>query len=1042
MSFTVYRSSAGSGKTFSLVKEYLKLALSDPYDPRKYRHILAVTFTNKAAAEMKERILKYLGELSGPGDPVIANAIAAETGFSREVLRTRAAGTLEAILHHYSDFSIGTIDSFVQRIVKAFSYELKLPVHFEIETDAEKLLSQAIDLLITRTAEDEKLSRALVEFAESRADDGKNWRIENELRDFAETLLKDNSSAYLLKLKQVNMEDFFKVRDTLMASIKKFENEVVSIAAKAAQLITSSNIAPESFHQGKQGIGYYFINLSNGLIDKLDPKTKIAGGVRDNKWAGPKASAADKAAIGNIQPQLEEAYHRLQALREKSFGEYSLHKLVYRNIYSLAVLNETEKILTEFRESHNILHISEFNRLISQVVMEQPIPFIYEHMGERYSHFLIDEFQDTSELQWQNLLPLIDNSLAENNFNMVVGDGKQAIYRWRGGEVEQFAMLPALKNPTGNDLVTERENSLKHHYEKKKLGANYRSKAEVVDFNNRFFRFLAAGLHEKHQGIYDDLEQEFDARNSGGGVSIEMVPADDGLLDEHTCEATLRTVKQLVKDGFKKSDIVVLTRGNRDSTTLAAFLDASGIPVISSESLLLKNSAEVNFVFSTLKYLLNDNDTISRAAMAEYLVHATGANVPVHEALQQAIAPGNEAFQKLLNNLGFAFNPYIAGKLPLYELCEEIIRSFGLGAEGDPYLVFFLDEVLSFSRKNPSDLKDFTEWWDEQKEKASLVTPSGADAVTLLTIHKSKGLEFPAVVFSFANWTQGKSDPLWVELDEGAAGKLGSAILPFNSNLEGTAFAGAYEEERSKRKLDDLNLLYVAMTRASERLCIITNPPRGTKNVSAHFINYLKSLGEWDDNKLLYLFGSFNKRKAKEERAQAGAYTLQHSAGSAWRDKVKIRSGSGEVWETDAEKERREYGILMHEALSRIAHEEKLRPALEDMLLEGLVDEEEKDKLLKEIGKLIASPSIKPYFATNTEVRTEAEILLENGESYRPDRVIVAKGKVTVIDYKTGKKKDEHKAQLEKYASILARMGYEEVEKVLIYTQDGVVEKL
>lgn len=614
MNFTVYKSSAGSGKTFTLVKEYLKLALTDAqYPPQKYRHILAITFTNKAAAEMKERIIKALKEISdvSNNDSVLLNILREETGLDIDKLKFRAQTILHTILHNYSDFAIGTIDSFVHRIVRTFAYDLQLPVNFEIEMDDNKLLLEVIDLLISKAGNDEHLTRALVEFTEAKADDEKSWHIERDLFDFSKNLLTEEGVIHLEKLKKISTEDFLNIRNKLNETIKKFESSVKKIAEEASQAISQQGLEHNSFYQGRSGISKFFSTIADGNFDKLEPNSHVSKTINENKWYTDKISSSDKAKIETIKGKLTEAFHSIQAIVQKQQSLYYLLKLINKNIYSLAVLNEIEKLMQEIKKQNNILHISEFNKIIANIVLNQPVPFIYERIGEKYNHYLVDEFQDTSVLQWQNLLPLIENSLAEGNLSMLVGDGKQAIYRWRGGEVEQFSQLPNVFLKEKNEFVLEREQTLKRNYNEQLLNKNYRSRKEIIDFNNSLFSVLAGKLGATHNSIYHDHEQQSDSANTGGYISIDFVKGETEEAEQQTLEQVYNNIIRLQNDNFKLSDIAILCRTNKKGSAIAEYLTAKGIAVLSAESLLLKNSKRVRFIESIFHYINQSQDEIA-----------------------------------------------------------------------------------------------------------------------------------------------------------------------------------------------------------------------------------------------------------------------------------------------------------------------------------------------------------------------------------------------------------------------------------------------
>ena len=1001
---------------------------------------------------MKQRVIKALRELSEKdhskiigGSKTLFDILIAELKLAPHELSARAERVLHAILHNYSDFAISTIDGFTHKVIRTFAHDLHLPLNFEIEMDSDNLLNEAIDVLVSRIGSDEKLTRALVDFTESKADNEKNWNIEYDLHAFAKNLLKEDGEIHLKKLRELSPDDFFSIRNEIAESIKMFETPVKEIATEAFAFINSKNLSAEVFSQGSKGIHNFFKKIAEGDIDHIKPNTFVRKTISENKWTSAKAGPTDKSKIEELIPKLKEAFERLQVLRERDHQHYLLCREINKKIYSLAVLNEIEKIIAENKKENNILHISEFNRIIANIVMDQPVPFIYERLGEKYHNFLLDEFQDTSLLQWQNLLPLIDNSLAENNFNMLVGDGKQSIYRWRGGDVELFAKLPEVVGADSNELLKDRERSLKDNYELKTLNKNFRSKTEIVEFNNVFFKFVADNfLAAEHKVIYNDLAQTPDPENTGGLVSLEFLEASLKEKDDEIINKTLKLISELKQDGFLWKDIAVITRNNNEGARIAKHLIEKGIAVVSSESLLLQHSPEVNFIINILLFLNEPTDMVAKAAILNYLTQTKKIkDKSVHQSLfeLQNVSPLG-GFTDILKQHGFNVNASVFAKMPLFELCEEVIRIFSLGNTAAAYVQFFLDEVLTFGLRNPNNISEFLIHWEERKEKASVVVPDAMDAVNILTIHRAKGLEFPVVIMPYANWNMDRgSNDLWIEVNDGSTPKLRSALVPNSKALLETVYSSSYEKENTKALLDNINLLYVAMTRASERTYMISSFPNQWQNLSKLFIDFFTEQGNWDPNNLVYEFGIKTPHKQKKSNLP-DTIVLKKFSPNNWRAKVQIRQSAKDSWEKEGEVSKRSYGILLHNAIARIKDHTQVEEALSSMMNEELIDQEDKKDLNSSITKLFSDSEIRCFFEKNLNIKNESEILSASGEQFRPDRVIAKDKKAIVIDYKTGIEKTEHKKQLNAYAKLLTEIGYKEVEKYIIYTSEGKLERI
>lgn len=1052
MNFVVYRSSAGSGKTYTLVKEYLRLALSTN-KPHYYRHILAITFTNKAAAEMKNRVLQKLQEIaSGGRKSPLAQDLMKELSIPSSALQERASKVLESILHHYTDFSISTIDKFVHQILRTFAFDLHIPLNFDVEMDSDNLLEQAIDILISEVGRNQELTKALIEFSELKSDGGKSWHIEHDLKELSKILLTEEGQLNTEKLKDIGLGEFFHIRAQLANELKDYESQLKGIANGAQQLIERYDIPDGAFYQGSRGIPKYFKNISQGNFSGLDNRY-VETTITEDKWFSGKLSDTDKASIETIKDELEKAYHDIKKLSTHKHPHYVLISLIFKNIYSLSVLNEIDKLISNVKQENNLIHISDFNRLISEVVMAEPAPFIYERMGYRYQNFLVDEFQDTSIMQWQNLLPLFDESLARDQFTMVVGDAKQAIYRWRGGEVEQFSKLPSvhlspsLKNkatadPLFKQLLTEREASLKRNYNDRQLNNNYRSKLEVVDFNNQFFNFVSSNLDTEFQGIYHQLEQKYKEGNTGGFVSIEFVLKDDKeTYRDITLDRIIEHINNCLQDGFDLQDIAILTRSNAQGSDTARYLMSNDIPVISSESLLLSSSEDVNFLMAMFRYLLDNTNMIAGAEITRWLNKNYYSERELH---QELVNLNKDKKVHLLIKYLETRHPDTSlkymSRLPLYEIAETFVNVF-MTEEPNPYVQFFLDKVLAFSSKKGNNLYSFIDWWETNKSKFSISVPEAHNAVRIMTIHKSKGLEFPVVIYPFANdKADTRNELLWIDLKKDTIEGLPAAIVNVNSDLEQTTHAHEYIVEKNKSRLDVYNLLYVALTRPSERLYVLTEQVNSKYNnpdsTACLFREFLKTKEIYNDETSIYTFGEPIPYHS-ESQAMHLAYNVNTTQSRDWRNKVFISRQSELAWDIDTErKERIDYGNIMHTTLSRIKDYDDIESAVNSMQEEGLIKKSEVDELASKLTSLINKKDIRPLFEKGQKLRIEADILTEDGKWLRPDRLIIDDNKIKIVEFKTGSEAEKHKQQINKYEALLISMGYTDTEKYLVYTTE------
>jgi ATP-dependent exoDNAse (exonuclease V) beta subunit len=1038
MNFTVYRSSAGSGKTFTLVKEYLKIALADEHqNPFRFRKILAITFTNKAAQEMKDRVIRALKELSAPkpGElSPLAKILSEELKLDAATLAVRAENLLRAILHHYSDFAIGTIDAFTHRIVRSFAYDLGLPVNFEIETEKDELLQKAVDKLMSMIGTDKDITTTLIRFSEEKTDAEKGWQIESELKSTAEFLLQESGSLYAERLRELTLDDFTEIRSKIYTLTKQFEDQLTLLAQKALSLMTSSGLEESDFSQGNKGIAAWYAKISKADYKTLiRPNSYVLKTIEEDTWfsGAAKKSGKDKFILG-IAPSLKEIYTQIRAYAEQHYPLYVTRNAMRRHLYSLAVLNELEKILHSFREEENMVHISEFNHIISKVVAEQPVPYIFEKLGARYSHFLVDEFQDTSVLQWENLLPLLENGLAENNFSMVVGDAKQAIYRWRSGDVEQFVTLPKLINKSENPLMQDREQSLVRHYREEELSKNFRSRRIVVEFNNSLFLSLAALLTDQYNRIYQRVAQEIKPGNEGGYVELRF-PVRDGSREEtyatYTAEC-ITLVKQLLDEGWRKNEIALLVRENRHGSLLANALITEGIPVLSSDSLLIKNSPLVTCVVSLLRVLEHPEDRIALTDVAEYLNKTGRTHFPLHN-----IKSHNARLKDILQEAGIHDDLSYLSVLPLYQQCESLVRTVFPQEQKNAWIIFFLDELLRFSASRNPDRQSFFAWWEDRSRNASVVIPEGTDAVNIMTIHKSKGLEFPVVIIPYLDWKRkAGAKELWVEIEDAAVSNLEVAIVTESDELKESSVRDQYNRETDKKVLDQMNVLYVACTRAVDQLYILSEKGKDDASDPINVISWLnKTFKEQLAESDVVTFGEKETPERKAEEKSAVEFIPLSAGEGKWAGKIRVRKYSEDAWSEAGESSAREQGILLHNLLRRISSADDIPKVLESAVNSGFIPKNESPEFHRMLQEVISHPELAPFFNTNDRAYAETDIIIPGDSITRPDRVVVRGEEAVVLEYKSGAESDAHLHQVKHYKSVLERMGYQKISGKLIY---------
>lgn len=1032
--FTVYSSSAGSGKTYTLVREYLRLALSNE-DPSHFRHILAMTFTNKAASEMKSRVIEALQMISeGPKakryDSGLVEQLCSANELSKAELQLRATNTLKNLMHNYSDLSISTIDKFTHKVIRTFARDLHLTSDFEIHMNTDDLLQRTVDSLIAQAGEDEKLTEVLVQFTFDKTDSDKSWKVENDMFEFSKNLLKEDAEDYLNQLRGLDLEQLTAIRNELAMHIKIFEEQCKKIGQRGLTTIENAGVQHDRFFKGADYIPKAFVYLNEQReYDKVLDKQKYFDA--DNWYAG-KATAQDKIAIDSIKDALTQTYYEAHALLIGELQTYRVYTTIHRQFYALSLIHELETVVNNIKEEQNILLIADFNKKISGIVRNEPVPFIYERLGEKYHHYLLDEFQDTSLLQWQNLIPLLENSLANGNFNLVVGDGKQAIYRWRNGEVEQFITLPKLYNVSGT--LKEKEEAFVRNHKPEKLDKNWRSKREIVEFNNRLFEHLSPKLLNPHLAkVYDGLAQKFDKNNTGGYVNFEFLSAEKAT-DQHYLEATINLVNQAIDDGYRYRDIAIICRINHHASLVANYLLQHKIPVISSESLLVNSNDSVKLIIATMRYLSNQSDQDAKLAIMRNYHRNSFTEGEVFNYVQRQNRTITVDLAAFLKDQNIELRHAAMQEMPVYELVEELVRIYGLKTETNPYLLFFLDAVHNFATRESCDMVEFLSWWNDNHEKIAIKVPDRTNAIEILTIHKSKGLQFPVVIVPFTNWKMKRgNDTIWVQPTQT---DLPVALVSASkSQLEGTEFEDELKTEDSKTHLDHLNMLYVAFTRPKDRLYVISDQKSGSDHIRHYLLGQVKQYPEFDHLAAALKIGKRTKPQLEREE-EIKHYTLSKCHTASWKEQLHLSLRAPAMWDLDQPESATRFGTLMHTALARIEREPDAPRVLEQMLLEGLIDLATKNELQSEIHSLFTLQQMKDWFSDSATAYAESEILGNDGSIIRPDRVIIKAKTAQVIDFKTGKESDEHMKQITEYGSKLKEIGYTDVKQFLVYTTD------
>ena len=1009
--FEIFNASAGSGKTYQLTKSYLNLILSDT-SAQKLGEILALTFTNKAVSEMKDRILDSLyvfgnSNVSKENNPLFMDLVS-DLGFSQKEMENKSSLVLKLLLHNYNFFEISTIDKFSHRIIKTFAKELGISQSFEVELDDDVILDEAIGRLLQNSSDHKQLQEVLIDFSLQKIDANKSWNIIYDLKEIGKLLFKENHHDHVQFLKNKSIADFDLLRESISKKQQAYETKATDLAQQALETIYALNFEDADF--SRETLPNHFKKVIAGERSEKLYNNKLEDGLTNGTLL---LKRVEKDGT-QLFAKLLEIYLEIKTC----IYTYLFFKNAYANILPLTVLHEISKEILAIQKEREILHISEFNKLISKEIANQPVPYLYEKLGERYRHYFIDEFQDTSKIQWQNLIPLIGNALETEELHrsvgtlLVVGDAKQSIYRWRGGDPKQFLNLSSKSN--NPFTVSPQINT---------LNTNWRSFDTIIGFNNDFFTRTANFLREDiYQNLYVEQCQQESNKRKGGYVQIDFAPKDVEDLDVFYCGKVLETIKRIIDKGFSFHDICVLVRKNKHGVLLADFLAAHSIPIISSEALLLSNNPEVQFLVSLLRFMENPTE---RALEFDVLEHLFNKHDNKHNLIVEHL--GNlTAFLKL----EYAYDIDKECSLPLLLILERAISAFGLIDSCGAHVIHFLDLVLEIGERSGVGIHGFLKFWDLKKGILAISAPQNQNAVQLMTVHKSKGLEFRFVIFPFANSKindRTKTKKLWVPLSENTEQLFSEVLVNAGKELEHYSKTSneIYSKENNLSQLDDFNVLYVALTRAVEGLFILTQEDRG-ETYGSLFKNYLVQKGLWTDDTFNYPFGVFSGNRGEKPvlpQTKPIPYIYTETGKSS---KLAITSKA-------STNESLQWGNIIHDLLSEIDSPKDIEAVLSKAKNRGDLSDRLADKIRDILQNLVNHPQLSKYYLPGNSSRNEVEIMDAGGRLFRPDRLAFEGDQVTIIDYKTGERNPQHLQQLETYASLLKQLNLVVSQKILVY---------
>ena len=1016
----IYKASAGSGKTFTLTLEYLFILFENKFS---FQHILAITFTNKASSEMKNRIIEQLYLLSTGEKTEYKQRIAERFQIDDEQIKTKAKEIINLILHNYSFFHVETIDKFFQGVVVNFAKELGIYSIQNIELNSKNVLEKTISHLFINIDSYPDLKIWLNEYVMNQIDKGENYDVRRNILNLCNDLFNESVASMI-----TDSNIFFDDKKTIDSTYHKYEKIVSdfetsqrSIAEQAISLISKNGLEIDDFSYGTSGFANYFNKINN---NDFEPTKRVLDALEGEKyWYNQKSTKKQEivhvmeGGILSLLKQSIDIYHQ-------QFSTYTTAQCILKYRYIFPVINKIATKVLDYCSDNNIHLLSNNNLLLKSIIDNNPAPFVYEKTGTYLHHFMLDEFQDTSKVQWNNIKPLVENSLAEDNKCLVVGDVKQSIYRWRNGD---WTLL-------GSKIFED----FQGRTETFSLDTNYRSAPEIINFNNSLFEqcktllkntidseinnsgiTLPPYLQDVSNKAYNDISQKLNNKVEVNGY-ISLTFCDKKSYNDEVLGWLPRKIEELQDSGIRASEIAIIVRKNAECKKVIDCLlnykntCNSGkycFDIISSEGLLLQNSSAVMIVISLLSVSINPVDSLSKAfVVQEYEMQYNGKNA-------NEVCLEKSQFGDFIAKYSIDLNQNNS----LYDKCEYFIQKLSLAIETElPFLKDFMDQVLDFTINNNGSVIAFLDWWNEKGKMVKISLPENQSSIQVTTIHKSKGLQFKAVILPFCNWEIVKyGSKLWINSQQI---EFPFHPVDFNKNLANSSLSFDFHVEKFQQYIDNLNLLYVALTRAEEALVMMTSTTDSTELSTV--ANFLATLNTKKENCTIE-WGQKNfsvyKEKSKINTVQCSFPTYGVSPAIVFATHEAEYFGLH-----DTHTPQQNWGIILHDILSKIETVNDVDNAVNDALNLGTINSNIASSIKNKLNKALSHPQAKNWFNGTYELLTEATIIKPNGDTKRPDRVLINGNEAIIVDYKFSKPSnfDTHKYQVIEYMSLFKEMDY------------------
>ena len=1066
---TVYKASAGSGKTFTLATEYIRLLVENP---QSYRNILAVTFTNKATEEMKMRILSQLYGIwkQLPESNNYLKNIQEKTGLEPNVISERAGLSLNNLTHNYNYFRVETIDTFFQSVLRNMARELDLTTNLRIGLNDYQVEELAVDQLIEDLTTTDVMLQWILKYIMENISDDKSWNVIAQIKKFGQNIFKDYYKEVSITLEQKMGEaGFFENYTTCLRDLRKAAEEYMKeIGESFFDTLEGEGLNVDDLSSKQRGIASFFNKLRKGTFDPSIITTTVANHLENiEKWC-PKTNPRRDVVLQVVESSLIQILKCAVEAQEKQWKIFQSSNLTLRHLNQLRLLSSIEKKVREINETENRFLLSDTQQLLHSLIDGSDSPFIFEKIGTQLQHVMIDEFQDTSTIQWQNFKVLLAETMShEDGSNLIVGDVKQSIYRWRSGD---WRLLNGIENQFNSMLM-----------EIKSLSTNYRSTRNVIDFNNTFFRHAAkveyqaleeleCDEREQLEKAYADVEQKVpDDKKDEGRVTIELLPYNE--YQESVLEHTVEYVRELIDAGVSQKDIAILVRYNNHIPLIAQYFleNLPEVSIVSDEAFRLEASSAVCLMIQALHLLLHPDDQLTKAAIVKtWLCTVQGKELTD----DQFMIAGNNFDEYLPEAYIAHFDELLT--LPLYELAEKIYSIFQLHRlEGQgAYLCAFYDHLANYVNENTTDIQSFLTEWDENLSKKTIQSDE-TNGIRLISIHKSKGLEFDHVIIPYCDWTLEKysDNIIWCKPNEAPFNDLPIVPIDYSPKMMGSIYEKEYLHEHLQNTVDNLNLLYVAFTRAAKSLYVVGK--RGAKNSRSALIELCLPLVaesmpeaqlegmENNEAAIVFEYGTCQTSQPElpsqnNEKESSNPFLQKSEAISVsirtYDSKVNFRQSNRSrdfIEGEDIDQQRRyiQAGSILHEIFSTIQTEKDIPEALQRLQFEGILYDEEMTakRITSMLRKRLSDPRVASWFSPRWTLFNECTILsVEDGEvcEHRPDRVMTDGNEWIVVDFKFGHPDPEYHTQVRRYMDLLSSMGHQNIKGYLWYVYNNKIEEV